>query len=204
VTTRAGAIELLDEVLVAVSAFVGTTLDNMVRGHVWMFLDMGRRVERGSQTLALVQNMLPPRAVRLHMEALLEVADSLLTYRARYLSTLQIAPVVDLLITDETNPKSLAFQVQALRDHVLHLPRLDNVVRSRAERRIIALESTLLTVDVPQVCAGDGSGLRQLLEDAADLLWQFSDDVTNTWFSHAPEPHALFPPSWVDEELEAK
>jgi uncharacterized alpha-E superfamily protein len=138
------------------------------------------------------------------MEALLEIADSLLTYRARYLSSLQIAPVVDLLITDETNPKSLAFQVQALRDHVLHLPRLDDVVRSRAERRVIALESTLMTVDVPQVCAGDGSGLRQLLEDATDLLWQFSDDVTHTWFSHAPASHALFPPSWIDEQLEAR
>jgi uncharacterized alpha-E superfamily protein len=201
---RAATIELLDDVLVALSAFVGTTLDNMVRGHVWMFLDMGRRVERGSRTLSLVQNMLPPRAVRMHMEALLEVADSLLTYRARYLSALQIAPVVDLLITDESNPKSLAFQVQALRDHVLHLPRLDDVVRSRAERRIIALDSTLMTVDVPQVCAGDGSGLRQLLEDATDLLWQFSDEVTHTWFSHAPIPHAMFLPSWIDEQLEAR
>jgi uncharacterized circularly permuted ATP-grasp superfamily protein/uncharacterized alpha-E superfamily protein len=201
---RAATIELLDDVLVALAAFVGTTLDNMVRGHVWMFLDMGRRVERGSQTLSLVQNMLPPGAVRMHMEALLEVADSLLTYRARYLSSLQVAPVVDLLVTDETNPKSLAFQVQALHEHVLNLPRLDDVVRSRAERRIIALGSTLMTVDVPHVCAGDGSGLRQLLEDAADLLWQFSDDVTQTWFSHAPASHALFPPSWVDEQLEAK
>lgn len=202
-TSPGAMIEWLDDVLVALSAFVGITLDNMVRGHVWMFLDMGRRVERGNLTLILARHMLPPGAVRLHMEALLEIADSLLTYRARYLSTLQVAPVVDLLLTDETNPRSLAFQVRALRDHVLHLPRLDDVVRSRAERRIIALESTLLTVDVPQVCAGDGSDLRQLLEDASDLLWQFSDDVTQTWFSHARQSMALSPPSWVDEELEA-
>lgn len=204
VAERAVVIELLDEVLVDLSAFVGITLDNMVRGHAWIFLDMGRRVERAAQTLTLVSKLLPPGAVRLHMEALLEIGDSLLTYRARYLSTLQVAPVVDLLITDETNPHSLAFQVQALRDHVLHLPRLDNIVRSRAERRIIALESILLTADIAQECGGDGSGLRQLLEDAQDLLWQFSEDVTQAWFSHAPGSHPLSPPSWVDEELDVR
>ena len=56
------------------------------------------------------------------MEALLEIADSLLTYRARYLSALQAAPVVDLLLTDTSNPRSLAFQVDAISRHVAELP----------------------------------------------------------------------------------
>src|SRR5690606_25934390 len=108
--------------LLILSAVGGITLDNMVRGHAWMFLDMGRRVERGVATLSLVSSMLPAGASRVHMEALLEVADSLLTYRARYLSSLQVAPVVDLLITDDTNPRSLLFQLKTLLRHVRELP----------------------------------------------------------------------------------
>ncbi len=198
------AAEALDDVLLILSAVGGISLDNMVRGHAWMFLDMGRRVERGGATLSLVRSMLPAGASRVHMEALLEVADSLLTYRARYLSSLQVAPVVDLLITDDTNPRSLLFQLNTLLRHVRELPRLGGAVRSRAERRAIELHSNLLTADVVLACSGDGEGLRQLLEDSSTLLWQFSDDVTHTWFSHADSSRVVAPPLWIDEELEVR
>lgn len=200
----AAATDLLSEVLTNLAAISGTILENMVRGHAWLFLDLGRRVERGNQILTVLSAMLPAGAGRSHMEGLLEVADSLLTYRARYLSSLQIGPVVDLVLTDETNPRSLVFQVNALRDHVEKLPRLDDAVRSRAERRIIELQSALMTLDVLAACAGQGAGLRQLVEDASMLLWQFSDDVTHTWFSHATRPHTLASPGWINEELEAR
>ncbi len=197
------AINALDEVLVMLAAVSGTTMDNMVRGHVWLFLDMGRRVERGSLMLSMLQQMLPPGTTRVHMEALLEVADSLLTYRARYLSSLRVAPVVDLVLTDESNPRSVAFQVSALVEHVRKLPRPDAVVRSRAERRIVALHANLLTADIEQACGGDGSGLRELLEDSQRLLWQFSDDLSHTWFSHAHRERNLAAPVWIDQDLEA-
>lgn len=199
----AGKIEALDDVLLILSAAAGTTTENMVRGYVWSFLDMGRRVERGALTLSLMQSMLSPGASRVHMKVLLEVADSLMTYRARYLSSLQVAPVVDLLTTDATNPRSLLFQVETLRRHIQELPRLGDVVRSRAEQRVIMLHSNLLTADIEVACSGDGEGLRALLEDSANLLWQFSDDITQSWFSHADPSHAVAPPQWIDEELEA-
>jgi uncharacterized circularly permuted ATP-grasp superfamily protein/uncharacterized alpha-E superfamily protein len=198
------AIDALNQILITLAAVSGTTLDNMVRGHAWVFLDMGRRVERGALALTLLQALLPPGASRVHMEALLEIADSLLTYRARYLSSLQVAPVVDLLLTDDTNPRSLSFQVAALMDHLKRLPGRSEVVRTRAERRLIALHSTLLTADIEQVCAGDGSGLRALLEASTEMMWQFSDDVGHTWFAHMSPSRALSPPAWVNEDLEAK
>jgi uncharacterized circularly permuted ATP-grasp superfamily protein/uncharacterized alpha-E superfamily protein len=198
------AIDALNQILITLAAVSGTTLDNMVRGHAWVFLDMGRRVERGALTLTLLQALLPPGASRVHMEALLEVADSLLTYRARYLSSLQVAPVVDLLLTDDTNPRSLAFQVAALMDHLKRLPDRSAVVRTSAERRLIALQSKLLTADIEEVCAGDGSALKALLDESHDMLWQFSDDVGHTWFAHMSPSRAVSPPAWVNEDLEAK
>jgi uncharacterized alpha-E superfamily protein len=198
------AIDTLNQILITLAAVSGTTLDNMVRGHAWVCLDMGRRVERGALTLTLLQALLPPGASRVHMEALLEIADSLLTYRARYLSSLQVAPVVDLLLTDDTNPRSLAFQVAALMDHLKRLPDRKAVVRPSAERRLIALQSKLLTADIEQVCAGDGSALKALLDESVEMIWQFSDDVGHTWFAHMSSSRALSPPAWVNEDLEAK
>ena len=53
---------------------------------------------------------------------LLEVADSSMTYRSRYFTTLQPEPVLDLLMADENNPRSLAFQLADLGEHFDRLP----------------------------------------------------------------------------------
>ena len=72
------------------------------------------------------------------LEALLEIADSSMTYRYRYLTTLQLAPVLDLLLTDETNPRSVAFQLVALAEHVENLP------RDQAQPLLTAEQRTML------------------------------------------------------------
>ena len=68
------------------------------------------------------------------LEALLEIAASSTTYRRRYLATLQAAPVVDLLLCDETNPRSALFQLEALAAHVDALPRATRTTRGRRRR----------------------------------------------------------------------
>jgi hypothetical protein len=83
---------------------------------------------------------------------------------------------------------------------VSQLPRLDDVIRNRAERRAIALQSSLMTLDVLQACSGTGDELRSALEAASQLLWQFSEEVEHTWFSHTSPSRALIIPGWVDEE----
>ncbi len=202
--TASDPIGKLDQLLILLSAIRGTTLDNMVRSHAWTFLDMGRRVERGGMMIAVLKAMMAPGAARVHMEVLLEIADSLLTYRARYLSQLQVAPVVDLLLTDDSNPRSVVFQATELLRHVSQLPRSGDAVRNRAERRAIALQSSLQSLDVVRACSGNGDELRAALEATGELFWQFSDDVEHTWFSHTSPAHTLAIPAWVDEELEVR
>ena len=67
-------------------------------------------------TTALVRSALvvPGTNESTVMEAVLEIVDSLMTYRTRYLTTLQAGPLLDLLLTDETNPRSIAFQLSVL------------------------------------------------------------------------------------------
>jgi uncharacterized alpha-E superfamily protein len=116
---------------------------------------------------------------------------------------LQAAPVVDLLLADSTNPRSVAYQVGLALEHLRRLPGQEGVLRGRAERRVINLESSLLTADVEQACAGDGAGLRQLLEEALVLFWHLSDEISATWFAHLSKERAVSPPHWVNEDLEA-
>ena len=81
----------------------------MTRGPGWRFLDMGRRIERAVHALALLRSTLVEPAADEDpvFEALLEIADSSMTYRNRYLTNLQLPPLLDLLLTDETNPRSV-------------------------------------------------------------------------------------------------
>ncbi|HEY3595559.1 MAG TPA: circularly permuted type 2 ATP-grasp protein, partial [Polyangiaceae bacterium] len=116
--------EMLDDVVTCLAAFSGLAVDSMTRGQAWRFLDIGRRLERGLHMATLLRYALgssSPRETQL-LEALLEVADSSMTYRRRYLATLQVAPVVDLLLTDDTNPRAVLFQLAALLSHIEALP----------------------------------------------------------------------------------
>ena len=107
-------LELLDEGIRALNAFSGTEAENMTRNYAWRFLEIGRRIERARQlaefTRALVCASPEPEndgSLRL----LLELGDSFMTYRSRYLMTPLTAPVLDLLLLDETNPRGIAYQL---------------------------------------------------------------------------------------------
>src|SRR5262249_27498190 len=120
VATRApmsATLDLLDDGVRALNAFSGTEAENMTRNFAWRFLEMGRRLERAVRLVELTQELaLEGGAAEqtgstdptLHL--LLELGDSFMTYRSRYMITPVAAPVLDLLILDETNPRGIAFQ----------------------------------------------------------------------------------------------
>ena len=89
----------------------GFVLDGMTRGIGWRFLSMGRRVERLATMCTALQVAIEDG--RGHgLDWLLDLADSTVTYRSRYLVAPEWLPVLDLLVRDDANPRSLAFQVE--------------------------------------------------------------------------------------------
>ena len=56
-----------------------------------------------------------PARVEHGLRLALELCDSSITYRSRYLAVLQPAPALDLLLADDGNPRGLAFQLAAMR-----------------------------------------------------------------------------------------
>jgi uncharacterized alpha-E superfamily protein len=195
--------EDLREVILVLAAFHGIVGSNMVRGHAWMFLEMGRRIERGVFVFTLLGHLAPAAGNRAQMVTLLNICDSLLTYRARYLSTLQAAPVVDLVLTDETNPQAVSFQVKRLLECVRALPREQAYPLSSAEQHLLQLQTILLTTDLDAATSGEGALMAEICEEGMRLLWKVSDDLTQTYFSHAAPSRAMAVLPWVDENLEA-
>ncbi len=95
----------------------GIAAENMVRGGTWLFLELGRRLERGLAVSRIAAQALaePPLRIETGLTLMLDLCDSAITYRSRYLTLIQPAPVLDLVLADETNPRSLAFQLAAIR-----------------------------------------------------------------------------------------
>jgi uncharacterized circularly permuted ATP-grasp superfamily protein/uncharacterized alpha-E superfamily protein len=188
--TLGAMVTLLDRSVLVLAALNSLSSDSMMRGHAWRFLDMGRRLERAVQLVGLLRAVVDASPDPAFLEALLQIADSSMTYRRRYLATLQLAPVVDLMLTDETNPRSVVFQVATLDAHIAALPR--DTGRPRATEQTLALSALaeLRLADIPQLCArGDRDapppGLLQLLDRVGALLPGLSNALSGAYFNHA-------------------
>jgi uncharacterized circularly permuted ATP-grasp superfamily protein/uncharacterized alpha-E superfamily protein len=189
---------LFNKILNLLSAFGGLATESMTRGLSWRFLDMGRRVERASMTLQLVGRVLTRETTGLSplLEAVLEIADSTMTYRYRYLTSLQIAPVLDLLLIDETNPRAVGYQLAALAEHVKGLPsEKDGPMRTPEQRIVLAAQSMLRLTDVDALGSVDAKGTRadltSFLEQLLHHLRQLSDALTNTYLVHTAPSQPL-------------
>ncbi len=194
----AEVLSILSDLIIDLAAFAGLSTESMTRTQGWRFLDIGRRLERSLYTISLARNaavQLPAQEGPV-LESLLEVADSLMTYRSRYLSSLQLAPVLDLILTDETNPRSLAFQLAALAEHVEQLPRDRNQPQRSPEQRIMmsALGSVRM-VDIEALCevqqGGERTHLERLLSRLALQLPKLSDVISHRYLIHAGSARQL-------------
>lgn len=187
----AQALDLLDEGVRFLNAFSGTEAENMTRNYAWRFLEMGRRLERAARLVELTRGLVLEAADPEgdgSLRLLLELADSFMTYRSRYVMTPLLAPVLDLLLLDETNPRSLAFQLVAIDQHLAELPS-DGPHRSTEQRLVLRLLTALRLADLTALlepdARGEGPALGRLLDDAAAALPELSDIIARTHFAHA-------------------
>ncbi len=90
----------------------GVAAESMVRGGGWLFLDLGRRMERAWLSSLMLSTVMEQPASRMEgtLRLVLELFDSAITYRSRYMSVLQPAAVLDLVVADTSNPRALCYQ----------------------------------------------------------------------------------------------
>ena len=184
-------IGVLDRAVMTLSAFSGLLMENTTRGEGWRFLEMGRRLERALQMADLLRagiSQVPPD-IQPFLHVLLQIADSSITYRTRYLSVLRTDLVLELLLRDESNPRSVAFQLEALALQIDSLGERDELEHRRLEglaSRSLGGVSIALT---EQLANRDGNGrlaaLDSLLEQLKANLHDFSEALTTRYMSPA-------------------
>lgn len=116
-------VERVEASLRIVASFSGLAQENMTQLAGWRFLELGRRIERAVQTCRFVRCFADGQAPIGGLDVLLELADSQLTYRQRYVMIAAKAPVIDLVMLDPNNPRSVAYQVDRIETHLAALPK---------------------------------------------------------------------------------
>ena len=181
----------LDGLVAKAAALAGLSAENMTRGPNYLFLDLGRRVERALHLAWLLrQTVVSPDARETeHMRILLEIDDSAMTYRSRYFNVFQLVPFVDLLMLDEHNPRSCAFQLAAIESHLKELPRITLAQRSDVPRRIVQEMRTALANANParlSLCEkGERPGVIELADAIISRTGELSDALADAYFQHA-------------------
>ncbi|HKI70536.1 MAG TPA: circularly permuted type 2 ATP-grasp protein, partial [Verrucomicrobiae bacterium] len=124
VVLASDAVSVLNQTLLGLAAFHGLARENMTRAQAWRFLDMGLRIERAFHlgTLLNVTLHSPKADDPSVLEAVLEVADSTITFRSRYNLLPHLPAVFDLVLLDDRNPRSVLFQINQLVQHFEYLP----------------------------------------------------------------------------------
>jgi uncharacterized circularly permuted ATP-grasp superfamily protein/uncharacterized alpha-E superfamily protein len=191
-------IAALDDIIRFVATVSGLAQENMTRGPGWLFLDLGRRIERGQFVLgsALGPMQQSPIDWDAAMRLALELCDSSISYRWRYLGQLQPAPVLDLVALDDSNPRAFAFQMRSIASH---LDRLAQASGTRVPDPLIPLDRDLkravsLFVGDEKSWPHEGLALGVLREVASDgllRLEELSEAITRAYFSHVPAAQAV-------------
>ncbi|MEX0643184.1 MAG: circularly permuted type 2 ATP-grasp protein [Pirellulales bacterium] len=192
---RDSFLELLDKVdtlLIQLAAYAGEIAESMTRTFAWRFLDLGRRLERTLRESQLVRGMLShggdsePEA----LEALLEITDSVMTYRSRYASQFQLGAVLDLMICDESNPRSIAHQLVECAAHMDQLRLAAEVAGAPADQGLAAaLLRTIRNADIVRISQeyahGTVAPLTTLLDKIDATIPALSDVVSHRFFFHS-------------------
>lgn len=189
----ADVLDILDQIILGVATFGGLASASMTRSQVWRFLELGRRIERAWHMASLLHATLvevtgPEDAV---LEALLEAGDSIMTYRMRYLATLRPEAVIDLLMCDDTNPRSIVTQLASLEKHISKLPSAGQAVLGADERLAMSLHNAVRLADPYELANVDGESRRtldRLLQRVIDQLPRLSEAITNRYLIHAGLP----------------
>lgn len=171
-------LERTDAALRIISAFSGLAQENMSQRAGWRFLELGRRIERAIVTCRFVRQFAEPPVTEGALDVLLELADSQITYRQRYLMVAARAPVIDLVVLDPNNPRSVAYQINRVESHLAALERSHVDGRLSPTQQIaLSLATTFRTIEAAAI----DDAVMMATEDG---LMRLSDVIASSYLTH--------------------
>jgi len=160
-----------------IAALSGLAQENMTQRAGWRFLELGRRIERALVTCRLVRCFAFSGIIEGGLDVLLELADSQITYRQRYLMVAALAPVIDLVMLDPNNPRSVVFQLERIETHLGALPKRNAAGRLSPVQQVAASTATRLrTADAAAIDAA-------LIIDVEQALMKLSNAISAAYLT---------------------
>jgi uncharacterized circularly permuted ATP-grasp superfamily protein/uncharacterized alpha-E superfamily protein len=164
-----------------VASFSGLAQENMTRLAGWRFLELGRRIERAILTCRFVRDLATNNAPDGALDVLLELCDSQMTYRQRYVMIAARAPVIDLVMLDPNNPRSVIYQLERVEQHLAALPRYVPDGRlSPAQQIAAAIATGLRTADAAKIDTG-------LIFNSENALMRLSETIDSSHLAHTEQ-----------------
>ncbi len=189
------AVKLLDRLnagIVTLASLNGLTAENMTRNFGWRFQDMGRRMERAFNLaellLALFRERPSAEEETARLFFMLNVADSVITFRQRYLFAPVLPLILDLLVVDESNPRGIGFQFATISEHLWALPQATQHSPHLEEQRIVLdLMTRVRLANVAGLAYPGPDGVRTELEELLGHLIvslpKLSEAITRRYFN---------------------
>ena len=175
----------LDRVALKLAAITGTQTDRMTRDHGWRLLAVGRLLERLIGLAGTLQTFVDTGALHTAagIDLVLELFDSVITYRARYQRHEDLLALTDMLVLDSSNPRALAGVLRRLRNEVAKLPGGDEATQPLlaelpVEGAGLTLESLRDADDVHIAAA-----LHELTTTLADTAARLADGIGTRYFT---------------------
>jgi len=182
---------VLNETLLGLAAFHGLARENMTRAQAWRFLDMGLRIERAVYLCTVLDatlNSLDAENPSL-LEAVLEVADSSITFRSRYTLLPSVPAVFDLILLDDKNPRSVLFQIRQLVKHFEHMPRDRESAPNSGKTMVTKCLARLGHTDARELAAPSRtwpqSDVNVVIRETLQTLPKLSDAIAASYFAHS-------------------
>jgi uncharacterized alpha-E superfamily protein len=179
-------LDRVERALRIISSFSGLAQENMTRLAGWRFLELGRRIERAILTCRFVRELADPAAPDGALDVLLELCDSQMTYRQRYVMIAARAPVIDLVMLDPNNPRSVVYQLDRIEAHLAALPKHVADGRLSPPQQIAASIATgLRTADAAKIDT-------DLILGSENALMRLSETIDTSHLAHDERSEAVW------------
>jgi uncharacterized circularly permuted ATP-grasp superfamily protein/uncharacterized alpha-E superfamily protein len=175
------AVAVLDDATSALMTLAGFTLDGMTRDMGWRFLSTGRRIERLQFMCAVVSHALAMPANG-NKDWALELGDSIVTYRSRYMARPEWLPVLDLLLLDASNPRGVMFQLDGL---LSNLNKIATIHGPCGAHMIEPLLLDLRALEPHRDLHLGNARLMELMQRVVAVTGALSESLTAQFFSYA-------------------
>jgi len=179
------------------AAITGAQTDRMTRDDGWRLLSIGRHIERLGFLSSSLARGLETGSVQNEagFEAMVALFDSTITFHAQYQQSREVAALVDLLVLDRDNPRSLAWVAHTLRGRLAKLAGSEPNELSELSLRVPDPGRWDLAA-LCQYGAGDLDhsinvqnlmALRTLLDECRGAAFDVSEIISATYFTHSGE-----------------